>query len=95
MLPAAAPELDPASYLEDLEGLDIEEFQKLELLAVLGSIARMMVELGFSTDLRAIVCEHLFEGFNDVSGAVEGDVQSSSHAQTGGAIGDIGKEGSS
>lgn len=41
-----APELDPADYLADMEGFDLTEAQKIELLETLWSIMRAFVEMG-------------------------------------------------
>lgn len=60
----AAFELDSAKYLGDLDGMDITEAQKVELLETLWSVMRSFVELGFSVDL---ACEQLFAEFNEVS----------------------------
>lgn len=43
---APAPELDPAEYLPDMEGFDMTEAQKIELLETLWSIMRSFVEMG-------------------------------------------------
>jgi hypothetical protein len=72
-----ATELDPSKYLEELQDFDLTEAQKLELLGVVFSISRAMVNLGFSTELRKVICEQLFDGFNDVSGADADGVKSS------------------
>lgn len=60
---ASAPVLDAAEYIDDLSELDLTEEQKRELLEILWSIMRTMVELGVSVDL----CGQLLEGFNELA----------------------------
>lgn len=53
--PAPALELKPAAYLSDLDGIDISEREKTELLETLWSIMRTFVELGFEAE----TCEQI------------------------------------
>lgn len=53
----AALELDVAKYLPEMEGFDMTEAQKIEMLQVLWEIMRAFVELGFTTD----ICGQIFE----------------------------------
>jgi hypothetical protein len=60
---------DVSEYLRDLEGLDMDEAAKIELLTILHDILCHFVEIGF--DLRgADVCGQLF---GDFAGAAAGD----------------------
>ena len=72
-----ALEMETEKYLPELDGLDITEAQKRELLEILASIMRSFVELGFSTD----ICGQIFGAFNEVA---EGDPVevASSHQST-------------
>ncbi len=90
--PHPAPELAPADYLGDLEEFDASEEQKLELLGILWSISRSMVELGFSTELREVICEQLFEGFDGISYPFASAVESRGRGNTE-LVSTIGKEG--
>lgn len=47
---ALAPQEDLREYLQHLEGLNISEAQKLELLQTLWSIMSAFVDLAFGTD---------------------------------------------
>lgn len=50
-------EFDPAGYMAELDGLDITEDQKAELLATLWSIMTSFVRMGFDVK----ICEQIFE----------------------------------
>ncbi len=62
-------DLEPQKYMSRLEGLDITEAQKTELLETLWSIMRSFVELGFRVD----VCGQLFETFAIAASAESAD----------------------
>ena len=47
----ASLQFDPAKYRAEVDGFDITEEQKQELLLTLWSIMRSFVELGFTVDL--------------------------------------------
>lgn len=51
--------LEPDHYMAGLDGLDITDTQKAELLEAMWSIMRSFVDLGFRVD----VCGQLFEEF--------------------------------
>lgn len=68
---APALELDVADYAVDLEGFEITEEQKNELLSILWSIMSGMVELGFTHDL----CGQIFEGFENVPTLAPSEVE--------------------
>lgn len=50
-------EFDASGYLADLDGIDITDQQKAELLATLWSIMASFVRLGFEVK----ICEQIFE----------------------------------
>jgi len=61
-----APELDPADYLADMEGFDMTEAQKIELLETLWSIMRAFVEMDVDVG-EADPCGQIFGDFVRVS----------------------------
>lgn len=65
---AYVSDFDVSRYLSDLDGLDITEAQKRELLTVLWSIMRSFVELGFDVNR----CGQFLASMNDAEGS---DVQ--------------------
>lgn len=67
VLPAL--ELDAEKYLPELDGFDMTEAQKRELLETLWSIMRTFVEFGFSAN----TCERMLETILPLpNGAAEG-----------------------
>lgn len=52
--PASLP-FDPARYRAEVDGFDITDEQKDELLTTLWSIMRSFVELGFTVDLCTVL----------------------------------------
>jgi hypothetical protein len=52
--------LDHSKYLCELDGMDISEDSKRELLEVLWDIMRMFVELGYDADVRGQVLNQIF-----------------------------------
>lgn len=71
-------EMDPAEYMDDLEGFDMTEAQKIELLQTLWSIMGAFVELGFTTN----ICEQLFEDSGLLPTAAPEDVESKASTKT-------------
>lgn len=62
----ARPEIDPADYLADLDGLDMDEAAKIELLTILRDILSHFVQTGI--DLKKVdVCGQLFGDFTDAA----------------------------
>lgn len=47
----AAFYMEPATYLHELDGMDLTEAQKIELLETVWQIMRTFVELGVSVDI--------------------------------------------
>lgn len=79
----SAPEMDPADYLGDMEGFDLTEAQKIELLETLWSIMRTFVEMGVDIE-DADPCGQIFGSF--VPDSVEGvtsSFENAASAQTG------------
>lgn len=58
----ASLQFDPAKYRAEVDGFDLTEAQKQELLLTLWSIMRSFVELGFTTD----VCAALLRIFSPI-----------------------------
>ena len=52
--------LDHSKYLSELDGMDIPEDSKRELLEVLWDIMRMFVELGYGADVRGQALNQIF-----------------------------------
>lgn len=61
-LPPISLSVDPARYRAEVDAFDITEEQKQELLAILWSIMRSFVELGFDFD----VCGAVFNDDNTI-----------------------------
>lgn len=79
-LPSAGFDLEPSRYMGELDGLDITETQKIELLETLWTIMRGMVDLGF--DMAEVdLCGQLFAGFNEASDGSRESVESASTTQ--------------
>lgn len=53
--------LDPALFMDDLEGFDMSEDQKHELLQALWNIMRTMVDIGWGVDNVQYLMPHIFE----------------------------------
>ena len=64
-----ALQFDPARYAAELEGYDLTEAQRQELLLILWSIMQSFVELGFTVD----VCTALLDDTSTVPFGVELD----------------------
>lgn len=75
-----APKMEPADYLPDLDGLDITEARKIELLETLWNMMGSIARMGFTMD----ICGLIFEEFNEASGAESGDgtLIASTHRET-------------
>ncbi len=56
---------DPADYMAELDGIDITEAQKTELLEILWSIMASFVRLGFDVK----ICEQIFDAAGIIPGA--------------------------
>jgi hypothetical protein len=68
---------DASHYLDDLDGLDLTETAKIELLTVLHDILFHFVQMGF--DLKdADVCGQLFADFMDAASGGPDGVESAS-----------------
>ncbi|PSM16680.1 hypothetical protein [Nitratireductor sp. StC3] len=77
---AGSLDLDHDKYLGELDGMDLSEDQKRELLETLWSIMFHFAWLGYSVD----VCGQLFEEFNENSGpeSADGTMPSSNITET-------------
>lgn len=65
-----APEMDPADYLPDMEGFDIDKARKIALLETLWSIMRSFIEMGVDIS-SADLCGQIFGSFEpDSAGGV-------------------------
>lgn len=75
-----ALKLDASKYMHELDGFDMSEAQKEELLGTIWSIMRAFVELGF----RADICGQLFEGADPALDAPQDgvDLDHSNHQKT-------------
>ncbi len=58
-------DFDPAAYMDDLDGFDIAEDEKAELLRILWSIMASFVRLGFDVK----ICEQIFDAAGILPGA--------------------------
>lgn len=89
----SAPALDHGKYLHQLDGLDLSDDQKRELLDTVWSIMRAFVELGFSSDLGASACGQEENSYPDESrGALDG-VHYSVVVSASGSVSPTGKAG--
>lgn len=70
--PSRAPELEVARYAPYLDGMDMTDAQKTEMLQTLWSIMRSFVELGFSVKL----CDPIIESFMQAANSSADGVQS-------------------
>ena len=71
-----APEMAPADYLADMEGFDLTEAQKVELLHTLWEICHRFVDMG--VDVGATdPCGQIFGVANEFPVDVQDSVQSS------------------
>lgn len=68
--------LEPADYLADMEGFDLTEAQKVELLETLWSILRSIVEMGVEVG-DVDPCGQLFGSFSAFPGDQPDSVESS------------------
>lgn len=81
--PASSLELSAEKYLPLVEGFDMSEAQKHELLGCLFSIVRGFVELGFSGD----ICGQIFGESVSASSLPPASVESlSGNDQQGGSV---------
>lgn len=72
---APAPEMNPDDYLADMEGFDLSEAQKVELLSALWDIMRRFVEMG--GDLGAVdPCGQVFDAPQEFSDSDRNGVKS-------------------
>lgn len=89
---SSALELEPADYLGDMEGFDLTEAQKVELLETLWSILRSIVEMGVDVG-EVDPCGQLFASGSAFPGAQPDDVDSSASTDMEMSSAARGKEG--
>jgi hypothetical protein len=90
---AGAPsafELDVSEYLPELDGFDMTEAQKIEMLETLWAIMRSFVELGFRTE----ICGQFLENLTEDPEGESGDVKSVSSTKAETPSTGSGKDGS-
>jgi len=69
------PEFELSDYLDELDGLDIEEAAKIELLTILRDILVHFVQMGF--DLKDVdLCGQLLGDFADAASSSDDEVES-------------------
>lgn len=72
---APAPDMNPDDYLADMEGFDLSEAQKVELLSALWDIMRRFVEMG--VDVGAVdPCGQIFDAPQEVPDGERNGVKS-------------------
>lgn len=71
-----ALEMNPADYLPDMDGFDLTEDQKIELLGTLWDIMRRFVEIGVDVD-EADPCGQVFGAADEFAAIAPDGVKSS------------------
>lgn len=71
-----APVMDPADYLPDMEGFDLTEAEKVELLETLWNTMRTIVEIGVDVGV-VDPCGQVFGTAQELSGDAPDGVKSS------------------
>lgn len=76
MLVASALELDPVNYVTDMDGFDLTDAQKVELLEALWNIMRRFVQMGIDVGT-ADPCGQVFGAADELTVFASDDVKSS------------------